>query len=227
MYHLSSRHPLRLLLWLCALSLLDLTSGLQVPDHDYNINDGEAGETTLRTIAITRHVPPAHATAVPHSEPQVHLPRPTTLPNPNPNLSPGSDPATAAAAPLDLEEGGRKIELKPRQGTSTVAPPAPPAITEAPSLNDVDTAANREGTALAHDEEGIITGVDPEGRTWRFRQTTYYSCLTRGATYTHCGWYRPVREAGAARLGGAGDGMMGVAARAGVAAGLVAAVLGG
>lgn len=203
MHRFSTRQPLRLLLWLCAFSLLNLTSGLQVPDH--------TRETTLRTI--TRHVPPPQATAVPPSEPQVYMARPTpSIPNPDPAPNPRIPP-----------EGEK--DLKPRQGTPTPQA-ARPTITEAPSLNDAD-ATGQGGTALAHDEEGIITGIDPEGRTWRFRQTTYYSCLTRGATYTHCGWYRPIREAGAARFGGAGDGMMGVAARAGVAAGLVAVVLGG
>lgn len=57
-----------------------------------------------------------------------------------------------------------------------------------------------------------------------FGQTTYFTCKTRDATITHCGWHIPITwvgEAGGERVRGGG---WGVGARAGVV-GVVAAVV--
>ncbi|SPO06566.1 uncharacterized protein DNG_09256 [Cephalotrichum gorgonifer] len=40
-----------------------------------------------------------------------------------------------------------------------------------------------------------------------FVQTTYYTCITRGTTYTHCGWHIPILQVGGA-AGGKGKGGM-------------------
>jgi len=56
-----------------------------------------------------------------------------------------------------------------------------------------------------------ITGVAAE----RFRQTTYWGCVTRG-TYRHCGWHMPIIDAGAARGAWSSGGGVRAAGAAGV-----------
>ena len=59
-----------------------------------------------------------------------------------------------------------------------------------------------------------------------FEQTTYYTCKTRDATITHCGWHIPITwvgEAGGDGIRG-GGGAWGVGARA-VVVGIVAVVV--
>lgn len=198
----------------------DSETSLPIPQsgsisHEGGRQHHNNGEATLRTITRSPPRPEQTSmTAIPPSEPQVHLARPTG--------TPGAPSGAGNEHVLDLRD---VVGPLPQPDEPTPATVAPPVVTEAPNLADADPDGDTTGTALAHEEEGIITGIDPNGKTWRFRQTTYYSCVTRGATYTHCGWHRPLLEAGAGRLGGAGDGM-GIAARAGVAAGLVAVVLG-
>lgn len=38
---------------------------------------------------------------------------------------------------------------------------------------------------------GTYNGIDANGNAFRFVQTTYYSCVTRG-TSAYCGWHRPI-----------------------------------
>ena len=55
-------------------------------------------------------------------------------------------------------------------------------------------------------------GVEGEGEV-PFSQATYYTCVTRGGTYTHCGWHMPVvwvGEAGAGGLRGGREVVVGV-----------------
>jgi len=62
--------------------------------------------------------------------------------------------------------------------------------------------------------------VDGNGDTFRYRQTTYYTCVTQGLT-EHCGWHRPILEvSGAWGLGEPGR-AVGVGGRA-VAVGILA-----
>ncbi|KAK0755132.1 hypothetical protein B0T18DRAFT_400729 [Schizothecium vesticola] len=94
------------------------------------------------------------------------------------------------------------------------APPAP-AITPPP-----DAAA-----AITEDsgDDGWQTGIDANGKLFRFRQTTYYSCVTQ-KTASHCGWHRPILEVSGA-AGDDGRGVWGFGAKAAVAVGAAAGVV--
>ena len=98
-----------------------------------------------------------------------------------------------------------------------VAPAAPPApvITEAPGLDGAKTLPNDKQGAGA--EGDYMTGVDANGNVFRFKQTTYYSCVTQGA-YSHCGWHRPILEVSSGSWAVDAAGGAGVAAKAAAAA---------
>lgn len=80
-------------------------------------------------------------------------------------------------------------------------------------------------TDLARPQGG---GQEAEAEAVPFSQTTYYTCKTRDATITHCGWHIPITwvgEAGGERTGGGRGGAWGVGGRA-VVMGTVALVVG-
>jgi hypothetical protein len=101
---------------------------------------------------------------------------------------------------------------------TTIAPastPEPPTPTETGRLS-IEIVQPLEPTpATTIDELDWSDGID-----MNFVQTTYFSCVTRG-TYSHCGWHRPILDAGAGRMT-AGPG---IAVRAGLAAGAVGMVV--
>ncbi|KAK1830890.1 hypothetical protein QBC39DRAFT_382903 [Podospora conica] len=92
------------------------------------------------------------------------------------------------------------------------APPAP-GITPPP-----DAAA-----AITEGDDGWQTGIDANGKLFRFRQTTYYSCVTQ-KTASHCGWHRPILEVSGA-AGDDGRRFWGFGAKAAAAVGAAAAVV--
>jgi hypothetical protein len=173
--------------------------GLRPPPQD------EPGAQTFRTV-VRGSSSLSLPLALPPSEPQVKLARPTTPPAPAPAVE-------------------RALNLRATAATAAAAPPAP-AITEAPAA---DAAA--DGALIVDDDGEWVTGVDGNGKTFRFKQTTYFSCVTRG-TYSHCGWHRPILEVSAAAGGlgrSAGEQGPGLGLRvmvAAVAAGFVAALMG-
>lgn len=71
-------------------------------------------------------------------------------------------------------------------------------------------------TDLRDMKAGVATyeGIDANGDAFRFVQTTYYSCVTRG-TSAHCGWHRPIVDvvygSGAGRGTGAAARAVGIA----------------
>ncbi|KAK0618839.1 hypothetical protein B0T14DRAFT_196717 [Immersiella caudata] len=136
----------------------------------------------------TLAAPPSPTTlAVPPSEPLLQLAKPTPTPTPaSLNFELELDPELE----LDLEDPNLELvhELDLRAAT-TLAAPAAPGITPAPAEGDTS------GGEWWH------TGVDGNGDTFRYRQTTYYSCVTQGQR-EHCGWHRPILEvSGAGGLG--------------------------
>ncbi|KAK0653070.1 hypothetical protein B0T16DRAFT_388223 [Cercophora newfieldiana] len=153
------------------------------------------------TLAVP--TPTATSLAVPPSEPILQLARPT--------LSPDLE------ADFKIEvEGQEEQELDLRAVTTVAAAaPAAPAITAPP---EGDTSGG----------EWWHTGVDGNGDTFRYRQTTYYTCVTQGLK-EHCGWHRPILEvSGAGGLGepGRAFGVGGRAMVVGLLAGGFAYLLG-
>lgn len=108
---------------------------------------------------------------------------------------PNTAPLPPSSPHHNLPQPTQPAALDLRQAPTPAAPPAP-GVTAPPSP---DTAPGQKLEADGGD--GYITGVDPYGRTYRFRQTTYYSCVDWKTT-THCGWHRPLIEAGAGSLRG-------------------------
>jgi len=165
----------------------------------------------------TLAAPPSPTTlAVPPSEPLLQLAKPTPTPvSPNPNLELELDPELAPE--LDLDDPNLELthELDLR-AVSTLAAPAAPGITPAPAEGDTS------GGEWWH------TGVDGNGDTFRYRQTTYYSCVTQGQR-EHCGWHRPILEVSGAGGLGETSWVFGVGGRAlvvGLAAGGFAYLMG-
>lgn len=98
------------------------------------------------------------------------------------------------------------------------APPAP-RITPPP-----DAAAAIADDSGDSGDDGWQTGIDANGKLFRFRQTTYYSCVTQ-KTASHCGWHRPiVQVSGAPGDDGRGQ-VWGFGAKAAVAVGAAAGVV--
>lgn len=97
------------------------------------------------------------------------------------------------------------------------APLAPPAITPAPDAAAAITDDSGDG------DDGWQTGIDANGKLFRFRQTTYYSCVTQ-KTASHCGWHRPIVEISGA-AGDEGGRFWGFGAKAAMAVGAAAGVV--
>lgn len=93
-----------------------------------------------------------------------------------------SDSDTESDSDSDSASGGGESEAQ----TGVRQDVAAAQTTPAPPANDPDVAS-----ALA--EQG-------------YSQMTYYTCLTRGATYQHCGWHVPVVKVNAAAEGGGSGG---------------------
>lgn len=132
----------------------------------------------------------------------------------NPITYPFSIQTAALDTPATLtatSSSSSSSTLTPPTGVATSLPTAPadqPDSTRAPG----PTAAP---SLLAGDLEGELDGmIDPEVK---FRQTTYYSCVTWPHT-VHCGWHRPILDAGGSRPGYDSNK---IAVRAGVAAGII------
>ncbi|KAK3358719.1 hypothetical protein B0T25DRAFT_563795 [Lasiosphaeria hispida] len=155
----------------------------------------------LPTVSANSVTPPARRTRPTHqlSIPSLATPPSHRLPRPT----------------LALREDDPVLPRGTSQSTT-------PQITQAPALNSPAAKA-------ANVDDGFQTGVDADGNTFRFRQTTYYSCATMG-TYAHCGWHVPIVEIGegASSSGGMGSRAgASMAARAAVAAAVVCAFLAG
>ncbi|KAK4443079.1 hypothetical protein QBC34DRAFT_214067 [Podospora aff. communis PSN243] len=164
--------------------------------------------------------PPTTTLALPPSEPLLKLAKATPT-----ALSPAYELEVELEDPdLELEldlpllrdhDAGTKLDL--RAATTAVGAAVAPAITPAPAEGDTS------GGEWWH------TGVDGNGDTFRYRQTTYYSCVTQGSR-EHCGWHRPILEvSGAGGLGEGASWVFGVGGRAlvvGFAAGVFAYLMG-
>jgi hypothetical protein len=171
----------------------------------------------------TPAAPPSPTTlAVPPSEPLLQLAKatPTAL-SPDYKLEVElQDPVLELELKLPLlrdHDSGTKLDLRAATTAVAAAPAAAPAITPAPAEGDTS------GGEWWH------TGVDGNGDTFRYRQTTYYSCVTQESR-EHCGWHRPILEvSGAGGLGERTSWVFGVGGRAlvvGFAAGIFAYLMG-
>ncbi|KUI72586.1 hypothetical protein VM1G_08633 [Cytospora mali] len=76
------------------------------------------------------------------------------------------------------------------------------------SVQAVVAAAQTTPAPPANDPE-VASALAEQG----YSQVTYYTCMTRDATYTHCGWHVPVvKVSGAAKDGSRGSLRLGIAA---------------
>jgi len=181
---------LRVLATLLPLLLCPLvTHAAAAPRAPLPAEPAPAPEDARHSAKQTTLQPPSLATppALPPSEPLLKLARPTTIPAPPPS-------------PHDAEhELVHNLDLRAAApAAATQAAPPSAVITPAPAP-DGDTSGG----------EWWHTGVDGNGDTFRYRQTTYYTCVTLGLA-EHCGWHRPILEvSGAGELGEASRGVFG------------------
>lgn len=137
----------------------------------------------------------------------------TTTPTPSTLL-----PPSAPRPPL--ADSTNHLDILADVPPAPAAPPAPPAITPPP-----DAAAAITDDSGDSGDDGWQTGIDANGKLFRFRQTTYYSCVTQ-KTASHCGWHRPIVEiSGAPGAGDDGGRVWGFGAKAAVAVGAAVGVV--
>ncbi|ROV88979.1 hypothetical protein VMCG_10155 [Cytospora schulzeri] len=108
------------------------------------------------------------------------------------SATPASTSSAFSASPSSEDEGSDSDSGESEAETNVQKNAAAAQTTPAPPANDPDVAA-----ALA--EQG-------------YSQVTYYTCLTRDATYTHCGWHVPVVKVSMSAEHGGGRRKIGVAA---------------
>lgn len=125
-------------------------------------------------------------------------------------------PPSAPRPPL--ADSTNRLDILADVPPAPAAPPAPPAITPPP-----DAAAAITDDSADGGDDGWQTGIDANGKVFRFRQTTYYSCVTQ-KTASHCGWHRPIVEISGA-AGDEGGRVWGFGAKAAVAVGAAAGVV--
>ena len=104
-------------------------------------------------------------------------------------------------------------------------PPSAPPKTSFPGLNVAKPPELAQTTAAPKD--GPARPVGGGQREIPYSQETYYTCKTRDATLTHCGWHMPIVWVGEG-VGEAGTGRVKSAERGlliGVAAVMVAAIM--
>lgn len=116
--------------------------------------------------------------------------------------------------------------LAPPPMPTATSTPIPTAIVAAGAASTITPAAQLSagaagnGVAPPNPCDDTAGGPEITGVAERFRQTTYWGCVTRG-TYRHCGWHMPIIDAGAARGAWSAGGGMRAAGAAGVVALLV------
>jgi hypothetical protein len=104
-----------------------------------------------------------------------------------------SDPAPVSPASSSLSSTGEESD----DGSSSGS------VQETPAQVQVQTAARAQTTPPPpKNDPWVASALEQQG----YSQVTYYTCKTRDATLTHCGWHVPVVKASSG-AGGKRDGM--------------------
>jgi hypothetical protein len=134
--------------------------------------------------------------------------------------------ANSVTSPERLYATTLAVQQRAASPTTTqpaiLTPPSSPELRAAVSTADPDLRAHAPATT-PEPTKPFPEFLDGDFDTDAFpgyRQTTYYSCVTR-RTYTHCGWHIPILSAAA------GPGLAAQAGDVAVRAGLVAAGVAG
>lgn len=114
---------------------------------------------------------------------------PTTPSDPSSDSPAGSDSSTSSSSSSSTEE-------------ESSDEPAAAAVGSTPA--QVQTVARAQTTPPPpKDDPQVASALAQQG----YSQVTYYSCLTRDATLTHCGWHVPVVKVSSAAIGRHGGDM--------------------
>ncbi|KAL2109523.1 hypothetical protein VUR80DRAFT_2365 [Thermomyces stellatus] len=120
-----------------------------------------------------------------------------------------STPLTDTVRPSSPSSSGSRTDTPQAPTPVQTSVPTQPPRTAFPGLDFTKPAELARTTPAPGDEP-----ARPQGGGQReipFSQETYYTCITRGETYTHCGWHMPVvwvGEAGVGRVHVGGKGLM-------------------
>lgn len=117
---------------------------------------------------------------------------PTTPSDPSSDSPADSDSSTSSSSSSSTEEESSDEPAAAAVGSSPEAPA------------QVQTVARAQTTPPPpKDDPQVASALAQQG----YSQVTYYSCLTRDATLTHCGWHVPVVKVSSAATGRHGGGM--------------------